>query len=41
MDHNELITKLERDGYANVRDIKTTREGTSAKATKNCQMTCR
>jgi hypothetical protein len=35
MDHNELIAKLQRDGYANVRDITTTREGTAVKATKN------
>ncbi len=35
MDQKELVTRLERDGYSNVRDIKTTREGTSVKAMKN------
>ena len=31
----ELVTKLETAGYSQVRDIKSTAEGTSAKAIKN------
>ena len=31
----ELVTKLETAGYSQVRDIKSTAEGTSAKAMKN------
>ncbi len=31
----ELIAKLEAAGYSQIRDIKSTAEGTSVKATKN------
>jgi len=31
----ELVTKLETTGYSQVRDVKSTAEGTSAKAMKN------
>jgi hypothetical protein len=31
----ELVTKLEIAGYSQVRDVKSTAEGTSAKAMKN------
>jgi hypothetical protein len=31
----ELVTKLETAGYSQVRDVKSTAEGTSAKAMKN------
>jgi len=31
----ELVAKLEAAGYSQIRDIKTTAEGTAVKATKN------
>jgi hypothetical protein len=31
----ELVAKLEAAGYSQIRDIKSTAEGTSVKATKN------
>jgi hypothetical protein len=33
--HEELVAKLEAAGYTKVSDIKSTAEGTSAKATKD------
>lgn len=35
MTQEELVTKLETAGYSQVRDIKSTAEGMSAKAMKN------
>ncbi|MGY4472829.1 hypothetical protein [Bradyrhizobium sp. USDA 3364] len=35
LSQDELVAKLQAAGYANVSDIKSTAEGTTAKATKN------
>jgi hypothetical protein len=32
---DELVAKLRADGYADISDVKSTAEGTTAKATKN------